>query len=206
VWEHVIKTEVKEMRLLLVSAVLVLALALTGVAFASVPDAGTSTVEREGQGSASCNPDTAVVCPASDMGSVMVTVTVRNRYGDPLPSKSVDCWAEEITGTFCWCPGESLQTDTTGPTGEAFFFFTDFGGCGDIQFGAQCEGVMFTPSPTIFVASPDINGDCAVNAIDFSLFASSYGTADPCCNYNCDGAVDAVDFSLFAQHYGHVCP
>ena len=183
---------------------LVLVLGLTGVAFASVPDAGTSTVEAEAQGTA-CDPDTAVVCPASDFGWILVTVTVRNRYGDPLPGKVVDCWAIELC-EFCWCPGESLQTSVTDSTGAAYFVFSDFGGCCDLQFGAQSEGVIFNPSNVIAVKSPDRNADCFVNAVDFSLFAAVYGTSDCCFDLNCDGFVDAVDFSLFAAHFGHGCP
>jgi hypothetical protein len=195
------------MRVFVVSALVILSLAVTGLATAGIPNASTSTVEREGQGSpGTCDPDIAVVCPASDMGSIQVTVTVRNIYGDPLPGKVVDCWAEEVAGTFCWCPGESLQTDTSDINGQCFFYFTDFGGCGTLQFGAQSEGVTFTPSPTIEVRSPDINGDCDVQLQDFILFAGYYLTTEPCADYDCDGTVGLQDFIIFASHYLHACP
>jgi hypothetical protein len=194
------------MRVFVVSAMVILSLAVAGVATAGIPNASTSTVEREGQGIPGCDPDIAVVCPASDMGMIQVTVTVRNIYGDPLPGKIVDCWAIEVAGPFCWCPGESLQTDTSDINGQCFFYFHNFGGCGTIQFGAQSETVVFTPSPTIEVRSPDINGDCIVNLTDFIAFASMYLTANPCGDYNCDGIVNLTVFIVFASHYLHVCP
>jgi hypothetical protein len=200
------QTEVEKMRVFVVSALVILSLAVAGVATAGIPNATTSTVEREGQGVPGCDPDIAVVCPASDLGQIQVTVTVRNIYGDPLPGKVVDCWAEEVAGVFCWCPGESAQVDTSDMSGQCFFYFTDFGGCGTLQFGAQSEGVNFTPSPTIDVSSPDINADCVVDLLDFIIFAGEYHGTNPCCDYNCDGTVDLLDFITFAAHYHHGCP
>jgi hypothetical protein len=186
----------------------IVCLAMIGVASAGIPSASTSTVERIAEGRPGCDPDVGVVCPASDMGWIKVTVTVRNIYGDPLPGKIVDCYAiwSDPPYTFCFCPGETPQTDTTDDYGVVVFYFSDFGGCGDIQFGAECEGVVFDPCPLIYVASPDSNGDCQVNVVDFGNFASSYYTTDPCCDFNCDGIVDVIDFGIFASHYFHMCP
>lgn len=178
-----------------------------GAAMAGVPSANTSTVERAGQGTPPCNPNAAVVCPFGDLGSVLVTVTVRNVYGDPLPGKTVNCQAQVVTGTFCFCPGESPQTGVTDLNGQAFFTFNNFGGCGDLQFGADCEGVVFIPSSTIYIASPDNNGTCNVDALDLSVFGVNYGVSGvPCHDYNCDGTIDALDLSVFGASYGHACP
>ena len=194
------------MRVLLVVTAVVLSLTLAGAAFAGIPSASTSTVERVPQGTA-CDPfDIAVVCPASDLGTIMVTVTVRNVYGDPLPGISVTCTATPVTGVFCFCPGENPQSGITDINGQCFFYFTDFGGCGDLQFDAVADGVPLNPSPTIYVASVDTNGDCQVNLTDFIYFAASYQTVDPCCDYNCNGIVDLPDFITFAGHYTHACP
>lgn len=184
----------------------VLSLVLAGSAFAGIPSAATSTVEREAQGVAGCDPNVGVVCPASDLGTVLVTVTVRNVYGDVLPGISVTCTATPVIGTFCFCPGENPQTDITDINGQCFFYFTDFGGCGDIQFDAVADGIPLNPSPTIYIASVDVNGDCVVSLPDFILFAGSYLTGDPCCDYNCSGFVDLSDFIIFASHYTHSCP
>ena len=192
------------MKILVAAIVMVLCFAVH--ASASVPSASTSTVECEVQGPSSCVPTSAVVCPASDIDNIQVTVTVRNVYGNVLADKPVDCYAIEVTGDFCWCPGESVQTDTTDANGEAIFNFTDFGGCGDVQFGATCEGVVFIPCAAIFVASPDLDADCDVDLTDFAMFAAIYLSADPCGDYDCSGTVDLPDFALFAAHYLHACP
>ncbi len=184
----------------------VLSLFVASVCFAGIPSAGTSTVERQGQGTPPCNPNKAVVCPRGDMGSVLVTVTVRNAYGDPLPDKVVQCYAETVSGTFAFCPGVQSQTDTTDQYGRAYFVFGRFGGCGTIRFRAQCQGVMFNPSENIVIASPDNSGDCSVDLIDFAGFAGAYGTTNSCSDYNCDGLVELTDFAGFASHYGHTCP
>lgn len=194
------------MRVLAVTGIVILSLALAGAAFAGIPSATTSTVEREGQGTPACNPDVAVICPASDLGSVMVTVTVRNIYGDVLPGVTVNCYATPVTGTFCFCPGETPQTDVTDINGECIFYFTDFGGCGDLQFDADADGIVLMPSPTIYIASPDGDGDCDVDLTDFIAFAAAYQTAYPCFDFDCSGLVDLPDFITFASHYQHTCP
>jgi hypothetical protein len=194
------------MRFVFVIGVLVLTLAAASVSFAGVPSASTSTVERAGQGTAACNPNKAVVCPKGDMGSVLVTVTVRNVYGDPLPAKTVNCQAVPVTGTFCFCPLETPQTGVTGGSGVVQFTFNNFGGCGNLKFTADCEGVFFNASPNIYIASPDNNGTCVVNGVDLSVFAGGFGTNNPCHDFNCDGTVNGIDLSIFAGHFGHVCP
>jgi hypothetical protein len=199
------RREVSTMRL--IGFVVLAVLLAAGVATASVPSANTSTVERAGQGTPPCNPDAAVVCPAGDIGSVLVTVTVRNVYGDPLPAKTVNCQAAVVTGTFFFCTGENPQSGVTDANGQAFFTFNNFGGCGDLQFNADCEGVSFIPSPTIYIASPDNNGSGNVDGIDLSNFGTSYGHSGlPCHDYNCDGTTDGLDLSLFGISYGHACP
>ena len=195
------------MRALLISVLAILSLALVTVASAGIPSASTSTVVAVGEGTPACNPNTAVVCPASDMGWVKITVTVRNIYGDPLPGKIVNCYAIVVSGgPFCFCPGEDPQSGTTDVNGEIDFYYHDFGGCGELQWGADCEGVVFAPSNIIYIASPDNDGDCQVGLVDFGNFAGSYLTPDPCCDYDCSGLVDLVDFGTFAGHYLHACP
>ena len=194
------------MRTLLISVLAILSLAFATAASAGIPSASTSTVVAVGEGTPACNPDVAVVCPASDMGWVKITVTVRNVYGDPLPDKLVNCYAIPVTGTFCFCPGEDPQSDSTDVNGEVDFYYTDFGGCGDLQWGADCEGVVFNASNIIYIASPDNNGDCIVNLIDFGNFSSDFLTTNPCSDYDCSGLVDLIDFGTFASHFLHTCP
>jgi hypothetical protein len=195
------------MRTPLISVLAVLSLALATAASAGIPSASTSTVVAVGEGIPVCNPNTAVVCPASDMGWVKITVTVRNIYGDPLPGKLVNCYAVPVPpDVFCFCPGEDPQSGTTDVNGEIDFYYTDFGGCGNIQWGADCEGVVFNLSNIIYVASPDGNGDCIVDLVDFGAFAAAYLSGNPCFDFDCSGLVDLVDFGTFAAHYAHGCP
>ncbi len=179
-------------------------LLIAGAVYAGIPSATTSTVEREGMGTPDCNPDVAVVCPAGDMGYVRVTVTVRNVYGDPLADKEVTAYP--VGSGFCFCTGEDSKVDTTDANGQVVFDFMLFGGCGDLQFGADCEGVTFNPSSSIYIASPDGNGDCSVDLSDFITFAGIYLSTDTCFDFNCDGSVDLSDFIAFASHYIHACP
>ena len=195
------------MRLLVVAALSVMSLVFVGAASAGIPSASTSTVVATPSGSATCNPGTAVICPASDMDIIDVTVTVRNIYGDVLPGKLVTCYANIVSGgPFCFCPGEDPQTGTTDVNGEVTFFYTDFGGCGELNWYADCEAVILGPSNTVYIASPDNTGDCQVNLVDFGNFALVYNTADTCSDFNCDGMVNLIDFGTFALHYTHACP
>jgi hypothetical protein len=200
------KSEVKKMRFLVVMGVLILTLTVASVSFAGVPSASTSTVERAGQGTPACNPNTAVVCPKGDWGSVLVTVTVRNVYGDPLPGKTVNCQAVPVTGTFCFCAGQTPQTGVTDINGQIQFTFIKFGGCGDLKFTADSDGVFFNASPNIYIASPDNNGSCSVTGTDLTIFAGGYGGTSPCHDYDCSGTVTGTDLTFFAAHYGHICP
>jgi hypothetical protein len=195
------------MRLLFVSALIMLSLVFVGAASAGIPSASTSTLVAEGENTPACNPNVAVVCPASDMGWVKITVVVRNIYGDPLPGKTVTINASPIApDIFCFCPGEDPQLGVTDGAGTVIFYYHDFGGCGNLEWYATCDGVVLGPSNTIYIASPDNNADCQVTLVDFGYFALCYLTTDPCCDYNCDGIVDLIDFGTFSLHYQHACP
>lgn len=171
-----------------------------------VPCQGTSTVVATAQGTPGCDPNIAVVCPTGDKGLIRVVVTVLDCYGTPLVGVSVRCDALQVSGVLCFCTGENPQTGVTGPSGQVTFIFSRFGGCGSVKFQAVCLGVTLGPSSVIGVRSPDISGDCLVNALDLSRFGLIYGTGDPCGDYNCDGTVNALDLSTFGTHYGHACP
>jgi hypothetical protein len=194
------------MRALLVTAFAVLSLTFVAAASAGVPSSTTSTVTAVGDLSPACNPNGVAVCPLGDFGLVRITVTVRNVYGDPLAGKVVNCNAVPITGAFCFCPLVDPQSGVTDLNGDVVFQYIRFGGCGSLQWSADCEGVIFNPSNTINVASPDNDANCAVGLPDFGYFASVYLTADACSDYNCDGIVNLQDFGIFSSHYLHACP
>jgi hypothetical protein len=178
-------------------------LLVSGMAFAGVPCAGTTTVVASGD--AVCAPG-AAVCPAGDLHTVNVVVTVRDCYGTPLSGLYVDVSPAGVApAVFCFCDSVKTvgPTDVTGTTTAAY---DDFGGCGDLQFYATIGTVIAGPSAAITIGSPDGNGDCQVDLVDFGIFASNYFSTDSCSDYNCDGIVDLVDFGIFASHYFHTCP
>jgi hypothetical protein len=106
---------------------------------------------------------------------------------------------------FCFC--DSVKTvGPTDATGTTVASYNDFGGCGGLTFMATIGTVTAGPSPAITIASPDNNGDCVVNLVDFGNFAGDFLTTETCSDYNCDGIVNLVDFGIFASHFLHVCP
>lgn len=53
--------------------------------------------------------------------------------------------------------------------------------------------------------SPDMNGDLAVNSLDFSIFASDWQKSACRSDFNCDGVVNSLDYSILASHWQHTC-
>ena len=194
------------MRILLVSAVMILLIVSAALVGASVPEPNLSTVEVAAPGMP-C-PGVALACPGGcGEAAPLVTVTLIDMYAMPIPNAEVVCtatWSEPYV--FCFCQGEVAQVDSTDQNGVVEFVFDDFGGCGELAFQAEGRGVMLYPSPTIYVCSPDCNGDCMVSIHDFAVFATHYLGAYACCDYDCDGSVTLADFGVFASHYMHDCP
>jgi hypothetical protein len=171
------------------------------MAFAGVPCASTTTVTATGNGL--CAPG-AAVCPGGDLDQVIVTVVVRDCYGAVVPGVMVDVSPTGVTGQFCFC--DSVKTvGPTDATGTTTATYIRFGGCGNLTFYATMGTVVAGPSPAIPIASPDNNGDCVVNLIDFGSFAGDFLTTEACNDYNCDGIVNLVDFGAFAGHFLHNC-
>jgi hypothetical protein len=188
-----------------------LVLLISGVALAGVPCAGNTTVVATGN--SACAPG-AAICPNGDYDFVTVTVTVIDCYGTPLAGHMVTVNATPAGAPFCYCPdGEPAPDDyedskIVGPTNAAGVIaavFRKFGGCGDLEFYATIGTVVAGPSNSIYIASPDNTGDCAVNLVDFGNFALDFNGTNPCSDYNCDGAVNLVDFGNFALHFNHNC-
>jgi hypothetical protein len=67
-----------------------------------------------------------------------------------------------------------------------------------------------TPALTGGYKTPDLNGDGAVNLIDFALFAACYPSPPNaycfCADYDCNFLINLVDFAIFATHWGHIGP
>jgi hypothetical protein len=194
------------MRLLILSLSVIIITVTATHAQPTIPDPPLSTVEVEAPGMP-CS-GVALACPGGDqVGAPIVTVTVIDMFAMPIPGAEVECYATwSAPDVFCFCPGEDVQHDTTDADGVVRFTFDNFGGCGEITFGAECRGVVLYPSPAIYVTSPDCNGDCQVTLHDFARFATHFLDAWPCCDYDCSGLVDLTDFGTFASHFPEACP
>ena len=175
-----------------------------GVALGGVPCAGTSDVVA--------TPDCGGYCPEGDLDIVMVKVTDLDCYGTPLPDKVVTIKPIiPVASYYCFCPEDTAKVCTTNVAAECSVYFQYFGGCGDkvdceLQFSAISDDVEIGPSNAIVTASPDSDGDCDVDLLDFIYFATQY-LSDACCaNYDCVGGVALLDFITFATHYLHSCP
>lgn len=191
-------------RLMVALAGIAAVVLLAGGAYAGVPCAGTSDVDA--------TPPCASYCPAGDMSTVTVTVTVRDCYGTVLPGVEVIVAPIDTTDPagHCFCPGEESKTCTTDVSGTCAVTFSYFGGCDEadcgLEFSCTADGVDIGPSNRITTASPDTNADCIVDLTDFIYFAGHYQTTDCCCDFDCTGLVDLSDFIAFAGHYQHTCP
>jgi hypothetical protein len=134
----------------------------------------------------------------------MVTVTAKDCYGTPCANISIICSGDLATsGTLCFTTEDAFQTDTTDINGRVSYVFDNSGGCGDLQFFAECQGETRGVSNIVWFRSPDTVGSCDIDSVCLSRFASKYGTTEPCCDFDCSGAVNAIDFSTFVLHFGH---
>ena len=59
-----------------------------------------------------------------------------------------------------------------------------------------------TGSGRIFRLFGDANGTGTVDAIDFGLFRTAFGTTDATFDFDGGGAVDALDFGQFRLRFG----
>jgi hypothetical protein len=178
---------------------------LSGIALAGVPCAGTSTVVVT-ENSVVCT-GAAALCPAGDMDTLKVTVTVMDCYGTALSGKSVTI--TPVSTGFKFRAADSSKVVVTDALGGASTGYRYMGGCGNLQFQAVVDGVTLGPSASIYIASPDntypANG--IVNAIDLATFGQNYGSSSwPCGDFNCSGVVNAIDLATFGAHYGHALP
>jgi len=178
-----------------------LCLVLLGPAtsFAGVPSPSNSTVP--------C----FLACPGGDLS---IVITVRDLAGNPVAGSAV---AVEFcqdgspalatpdfryTFAFCCQPGCGAVVFTAAD-GRATFQFPA-GGVSDNPATAniRADGVLLG---TRSIASPDQNGDGAVDAADLAIATALLGLPEPSADLDCDSVVDPDDLALLASHDGHHC-
>jgi hypothetical protein len=69
-------------------------------------------------------------------------------------------------------------------------------------------GPILTGPPAGGYKTVDLDGNGAVNLIDFAIFAGCWppGPYCFCADYDCNGVINLVDFAFFAAHWLHVGP
>ncbi len=205
-------------------------LLVAGVAFGGIIDPCNSTATCGGGGGAAspASVGCVLVCPAGDGdqisakvagGAIFVTVRDGSSIGIPgIPA--TDFWLVDcdplLDMVLCGGSSSSSATAATDENGETTMEGDiAAGGCADglsvvVQGFIIEEGTPPDCTPVcldIDIRSPDMNGDLAVNLLDFALFGGAYppNAYSKCADFNCDLAVNLQDFSAFGLHYNHDC-
>lgn len=192
---------------------------VAGVAFGGIIDPCLSTATS----ASGC----VLVCPAGDgdqisakvAGGILITIV----DGSTVPIEAIpatDFWVVDCDPVddmvLCGGSASSNATAATDANGETTIEGDiAAGGCADglsvvVQGFVIEEGTPPNCTPVcldIDIRSPDMNGDLAVNLLDFALFGGAYppNAYSKCADFNCDTVVNLQDFSAFGLHYNHDC-
>lgn len=194
-------------------------LTLTVTGFNSVPYIATLPVQAAVDPAlctVTCN-DSLMLSPNGNGDApLVITVTVRNGSGDPVPGVPagevvVDAVGVSSNGRdFYFCSSASnteqfVSTDPTDANGETTITVGEVGGCGTISLTTSAQGVPLIAQPTVNVRSPDINGDGQVQFYDTFIYIQMLSEASGDCgnlNWSADGTVDFNDTIKYLQHLG----
>jgi hypothetical protein len=135
-------------------------------------------------------------------------ITVRNDLEEPVEGIP----AEEIfaVSQVRWSPNPVLcATDTvwaSSPTDEegktALLIGRRIGGCGYLKFTVHVGSVK-AKVDSVWVTSPDVTGDCAVDGADFATWSGMWSAADPCSDLDLNGTGgESADYWIFSTHFG----
>jgi hypothetical protein len=181
-------------------------LLMAGAASAGIPDEVQSTASSAG--------GTVMITPSGAGGTLAaagatVTVTLLDASMLPVPNYPFqDIWLDD-TGDFsiALCQGGSTADANTNASGV-----TTIGGVISGGGFTQTTQVWVAGTPlsgaalTVALNSPDINGDLAVDIVDFGTFGTDFGTTLFRSDFVFDGSVDIADFGTFGVSFGQVCP
>jgi hypothetical protein len=212
-------------KLAVLGLVAVSLLVFSGVANAGIIDPCASTAEIIGGPPPCC----LFICPQGDTDSFCdqgwyIRICVIDLTGNPVPDvPPSDFWVIDCDPIrdLCLCGGSaSSNADSlTNANGYTTMCNTTIQGGGCVSgLSVVVQGFVILDAPAcvdptcldVEVRSPDINGDCLVNIVDLSLFASGFPPQlyQECSDMNCDGIVNIQDLSAFAFHFGppgHTC-
>ncbi len=175
-----------------------------------VPDPTKSYVEWRDLANDGTTP---FVCPCG--GGSWLYVSVRDRLNVPMdsvvvtPTFSADCY-------LCQCDPLTAVTDSTGiaefhiAAGLCVWQDTS---CCVVETTVECLGVTIPWKNTGGLEintsdwlSPDMNGDCKVDTLDYVIFCTDFIIVWACrSDFDCDGWVTIFDANIFSSHYTHSC-
>ncbi len=170
-----------------------------------IPDMAYSHVDWINLGCA----DRAFICPEGD-GSA-IGISVRDDADSPIPGAQI---VPHFSGICAMCLCEPISV-MTAPGGTAVLPL--LGGV-DASPGPPCCLITTTmsvngqaipwlatgnPSDSREFLSPDLNADCAVDAIDTAIMSADFGTSACRTDFNCDGDVNLSDVAIMDAHVGH---
>ncbi len=186
-----------------------------------LPDNALSTWEFASFGEASIwilpNGQGPELTQAQTFGGAGIDKSIRvelvDANGNPLTSVALDeIWLFDFTGAVAFCGGEQFAHAYGTEPGQ-YLFTGSLAGGGSHMAGpvglqiAVCNLSLFvSPSTTLNINSPDIDGDLQVDITDLSLFAADFfGVYDYRSDFIWDGQIDLGDLAVFAQGLGTSC-
>jgi len=136
----------------------------------------------------------------SPAGSLSSTIEVENLY----TGESVDCQA----CLYFEAPGVVFDDDVTDYCEDPpspFVFHVRGGGCGSFCRLLRTAPVDDTGPSWVGIRSPDVDGNCVVDAGDVAYVESMVGTDDFCADLDGSGLVDQGDLDIATMTLGDAC-
>lgn len=161
--------------------------------------------------------DTLRVCPAGDDDTVEAEAIIWGSNIAPtvgVPAEMIECLLQYAGASSC--DGEVVTMD--GPTdanGRTTLTASSLGGSGrlDLVFrlaDSPAYVPTFLDTLTVYVKSPDENGNGIVDVVDFALFAQSFTSPPKSYSWARDftspfGTISLGDFAHLGSHNNHSC-
>jgi len=149
---------------------------------------------------------------AGEVADVRITLLVLNGEYEPIANLPYeDLWLQSESNGLTRCVGGTVADHNTDQNGETTFsgpFLAGGSNPNPEKILVMIFGDPLVQNPlSLFINSPDINGDLAVNLSDISAMTQVLnGDYDWSCDFNNDGAVNLSDIVVFATCLGAVCP
>jgi len=145
-----------------------------GVAFAAIPNTNGQCWQ----------------CPAEYIAETANLEAIKTYCKDPAKNGHLDCPDDNYVSPLICHSGSDAEFVPFGPN------------CTPGYCECQCINSGPSPSTPPIVIPGDLNNDNYVNAADYSLFTSQYGTNNSVCDFDHSGTVDSNDFNILKTNYG----